>query len=58
VSPPTQAHEDVVKEVAWVLAFLTTRDEQSVNELLSLGVAQGLGDVLSAVAAVGLGEWT
>lgn len=42
-----------MKEVAWVLAFLTTRDEQSVNELLSLGVAQGLGDVLSAVAAVG-----
>jgi hypothetical protein len=48
-----QAHEDVLKEVAWVLAFLTTRDEASVNQLLTLGIAQGLVHVLAAVASVG-----
>jgi len=40
------AHQDLLKEAAWILAFLTTREDDYIRVLLEMGLVERLVQVL------------
>lgn len=42
----------MLKEVAWITAFLTSREDDVVAAILQLGIADSLMRILSAVSQV------